>query len=451
MTRTSDTRITGYEPLLSPAALLDELPLTEVATATVEQSRTEVRAVLDGSDDRLLVIAGPCSVHDTRAALEYAGRLREAREHHETDLLIVMRVYFEKPRTVTGWKGLINDPGMDGGHDVHRGLRTARRLLLDIVELGLPVGCEWLDPITPQYIADAVTWGAIGARTTESQVHRQVASGLSMPVGFKNGTDGDVQVAVDACRASAAGHTFFGVTHNGVAAVVTTAGNSDTHVILRGGRSGPNYEASHTAKALDLIAAAGLPRRLMVDASHGNSGKDHRRQPVVAASIADQVTAGDQGLTGVMLESFLREGRQEPGPPATLAYGQSVTDACMDFETTAAVLDGLAAAVRSRRKFLCRTRTARALLPRSPPGRFRGAAFPRRPSVAPGVGPGDKHCPGSAAALWLAGTPPDLSPPGGGGRAPRRSSPATARSLPSRRTGSARRRPCRSARGRTAR
>jgi 3-deoxy-7-phosphoheptulonate synthase len=270
----------------------------------------------------------------------------------------VMRVYFEKPRTVTGWKGLINDPGMDGRHDVHRGLRTARRLLLDIVTLGLPVGCEWLDPITPQYIADTVTWGAIGARTTESQVHRQLASGLSMPVGFKNGTDGDVQVAVDACRASAAGHTFFGVTHNGVAAVVTTAGNPDTHVILRGGRTGPNYEASHTAKALDLITAAGLPRRLMVDASHGNSGKDHRRQPVVAASIAEQVSAGEYGLTGVMLESFLREGKQEPGPPPTLAYGQSVTDACMDFDTTAAVLEHLAAAVRSRRKFLSRTVSA---------------------------------------------------------------------------------------------
>jgi len=352
MSSTSDTRITGYEPLLSPAALLDELPLTDDATATVERTRGEVRAVLDGEDDRLLVIAGPCSVHDTRAALEYASQLHQARDRHRNDLLIVMRVYFEKPRTVTGWKGLINDPGMDGGHDVHRGLRIARRLLLDIVELGLPVGCEWLDPITPQYIADTVTWGAIGARTTESQVHRQLASGLSMPVGFKNGTDGDVQVAVDACRASAAGHTFFGVTPNGAAAVVTTAGNQDTHVILRGGRSGPNYEASHVTKALDLTAGAELPRRLMVDASHGNSGKDHRRQPVVAAAIAEQVTAGERGLTGVMLESFLVEGKQEPGPPDMLTYGQSVTDACMDFGTTAEVLEGLAAAVRSRRNFL---------------------------------------------------------------------------------------------------
>jgi 3-deoxy-7-phosphoheptulonate synthase len=350
MPRTRDTRIVGYEPLLSPASLLEELPLREAAAEIVARTRAEVRAVLDGADDRLLVIAGPCSVHDPAAALDYAGRLAALREQSQADLLIVMRVYFEKPRTVTGWKGLINDPDMDGGHDVHRGLRAARRLLLDIIALGLPVGCEWLDPITPQYIADAVTWGAIGARTTESQVHRQLASGLSMPVGFKNGTDGDVQVAVDACRASATGHTFFGVTPVGAAAVVTTAGNRDTHVILRGGRSGPNYEASHVTKTLDLIAGAGLPRRLMVDASHGNSGKDHRRQPLVAATIAEQVAAGEPGLTGVMLESFLREGRQEPGPPATLAYGQSVTDACMDIGTTAAVLDGLAAAVRSRRQ-----------------------------------------------------------------------------------------------------
>ncbi len=351
MPQTGDTRITGYDPLLAPAALLHELPLSDEAAATVEDSRAEVRAILDGTDDRLLVIAGPCSVHDPVAALEYAGLLREVREAGRDDLLVVMRVYFEKPRTVTGWKGLINDPGMDSGHDVHRGLRAARKLLGDIVALGVPVGCEWLDPITPQYIADTVTWGAIGARTTESQVHRQLASGLSMPVGFKNGTDGDVQVAVDACRASAAGHTFFGVTQFGAAAVVHTAGNPDTHVILRGGRTGPNYEASHVAKALDLIAAADLPRRLMVDASHGNSGKDHRRQAVVADAIAEQLAAGERGLSGVMLESFLVEGKQKPGPPDTLTYGQSVTDACMDFGTTAEVLQTLAAAVRSRRTF----------------------------------------------------------------------------------------------------
>jgi 3-deoxy-7-phosphoheptulonate synthase len=413
MAHTIDTRITGYEPLLSPAALLDELPLSEQAAEIVERTRGEVRAVLDGSDDRLLVIAGPCSVHDPAAALDYAGRLAGLRDQLQRDLLIVMRVYFEKPRTVTGWKGLINDPDMDGGHDVHRGLHTARQLLISIVSLGLPVGCEWLDPITPQYIADSVTWGAIGARTTESQVHRQLASGLSMPVGFKNGTDGDVQVAVDACRASATGHTFFGVTRYGVAAVVTTAGNPDTHVILRGGRAGPNYELSEVTKALDLIAGVGLPRRLMADASHGNSGKDHRRQPVVAASIADQVAAGEPGLVGVMLESFLREGRQEPGPPATLAYGQSVTDACMDIGTTAAVLDSLAAAVRSRRKVL---------LPNGP----------------------WRAWPGPGGGCRVRGRP-------GGGSALRRCAPGTARSRASHRTGTSRRPPCRSARGRTAR
>jgi len=347
---TSDLRIRSTRPLPVPEIFLHAFPLDEAGALRILRVRREIASIMSGADDRLLVVVGPCSIHNAGAAVEFAQNLRRAADLHGGELLVVMRVYFEKPRTVTGWKGLINDPDMDGGHDVHRGLRAARRLLIAIVSLGLPVGCEWLDPITPQYIADAVTWGAIGARTTESQVHRQLASGLSMPVGFKNGTDGDIQVAVDACRASATGHTFFGVTRNGVAAVVTTAGNPDTHVILRGGRAGPNYEPSEVTKALDLIAGASLPRRLMVDASHGNSGKDHRRQPVVAASIADQVAAGEPGVVGVMLESFLREGRQEPGPPATLAYGQSVTDACMDIDTTAAVLDALAAAVRSRRK-----------------------------------------------------------------------------------------------------
>jgi 3-deoxy-7-phosphoheptulonate synthase len=349
MSRVSDTRIVGYEPLLSPAALLHELPLGAAQQETVARTRAEVRAVLDGTDDRLLVVTGPCSVHDPKAALDYASRLAGLRERLADDLLIVMRVYFEKPRTVTGWKGLINDPGMDGSFDVHRGLRTARRLLLDIVGAGMPVGCEWLDPITPQYIADTVTWGAIGARTTESQVHRQLASGLSMPVGFKNGTDGDVQVAVDACRAAAVSHTFFGVTAAGAAAVVTTSGNADTHVILRGGRSGPNYSSSHVTKALDLISAAGLPRRIMVDASHGNSGKDHTRQIGVADSLADQLTGGQHGVVGVMLESFLVAGRQNPGNPATLTYGQSVTDACMDIEMTTSALETLAASVQARR------------------------------------------------------------------------------------------------------
>jgi len=349
MSGVRDTRITGYEPLLSPAALLDELPLGDAQSQIVERTRGEVRAVLGGTDDRLLVITGPCSVHDPKAAIDYARRLTELRDRYAENLLIVMRVYFEKPRTVTGWKGLINDPTMDGSYDVHRGLRTARRLLLDILGLGMPVGCEWLDPITPQYIADTVTWGAIGARTTESQVHRQLASGLSMPVGFKNGTDGDVQVAVDACRASGTSHTFFGVTPAGAAAVVTTAGNTDTHVILRGGRSGPNYSGEHVSKALDLVSAVGLPRRIMVDASHGNSSKDYSRQPAVCASLAEQVTGGQRGLVGVMMESFLVAGRQDPGDPATLTYGQSVTDACMDLSMTESALESLASSVARRR------------------------------------------------------------------------------------------------------
>ena len=358
MPHTSDIRVLGYEPLLAPAALLAELPLGGPEAKHVEQSRAEVRAVLTGIDDRLLVVAGPCSVHDPAAALDYAERLAALARSLHDELLIVMRVYFEKPRTVTGWTGLINDPGLDGSHDVHRGLRVARRLLLDIVGLGLPVGCEWLDPITPQYIADTVAWGAIGARTTESQVHRQLASGLSMPVGFKNGTDGDVQVAVDACRAAAAGHTFFGVTLDGAAAVVTTAGNPDCHVILRGGRSGPNYQAGQVTRALTTITEAGLPRRVMVDASHGNSGKDHRRQPAVAGSLAGQVAGGEQGLVGVMLESFLRAGRQEPGDLARLVYGQSITDACVDVDTTADVLGELATAARRRRALVGSHRTA---------------------------------------------------------------------------------------------
>jgi 3-deoxy-7-phosphoheptulonate synthase len=346
---TSDTRILGYEPLLAPAALLQELPLGQARATTIEQGRADVRAVLDMADDRLLVVVGPCSVHDPVAAMDYAHRLAELRRSLGEDLLIVMRVYFEKPRTVTGWKGLINDPDLNGSYDVHRGLRTARRLLLDVVELGLPVGCEWLDPVTPQYIADAVAWGAIGARTTESQVHRQLASGLSMPVGFKNGTDGDAQVAIDACRAAAAQHTFFGVTPAGAAAVVTTAGNSECHIILRGGRSGPNYYAGDVADALAAVTKAGLPRRLMVDASHGNSEKDHRRQAVVADALAGQIASGEQGIVGVMLESFIAEGNQALGDPAGLVYGQSITDACMDIGTTADVLGRLAEAVRSRR------------------------------------------------------------------------------------------------------
>jgi 3-deoxy-7-phosphoheptulonate synthase len=349
MNRTCDTRVLGYEPLAAPAALLDEFPLGPARTKTINQGRTEICDVLDQADDRLVVVVGPCSVHDPVAAIDYARRLDDIRRSLEDDLLIVMRVYFEKPRTVTGWKGLINDPGLNGTYEVQRGLRTARQLLLDVLALGLPVACEWLDPVTPQYIADAVSWGAIGARTTESQVHRQLASGLSMPVGFKNGTDGDTGVAIDACRAAASGHTFFGVTPASTAAVVTTSGNRDTHIILRGGRSGPNYHAPDVAAALGALARAGLPARLMIDASHGNSEKDHRRQAAVADALASQLEAGEPGLIGIMLESFIQAGRQDVDDPARLVYGQSITDACMDFDTTVAVLRRLATAVRRRR------------------------------------------------------------------------------------------------------
>jgi 3-deoxy-7-phosphoheptulonate synthase len=349
MSHACDARVRGYEPLAAPAALLHDFPLGPARAKTVRQGRAEICGVLDRTDDRLLVVVGPCSVHDPAAAIDYARRLDDVRRSLEDDLLIVMRVYFEKPRTVTGWTGLINDPGLDGTFEVQRGLRTARQLLLDVVELGLPVACEWLDPITPQYIADAVSWGAIGARTTESQVHRQLASGLSMPAGFKNGTDGDTGVAIDACRAAADGHTFFGVAPDGTAAVVTTSGNSDTHIILRGGRPGPNYHAESVTAALDALGRAGLPRRLMVDASHGNSEKDHRRQPAVAEALASQLATGEQGLVGVMLESFIEPGRQEVADPASLVYGQSITDACMDFGTSAAILRRLATAVRRRR------------------------------------------------------------------------------------------------------
>lgn len=350
MSRTNDTRVVSYQPLISPADILAELPMGPEPTAVVEEAREQITGVLDGTDDRLLVVVGPCSVHDPVSALDYAARLKEFTSRVGGELCVVMRVYFEKPRTTLGWKGLINDPGLDEGFDVHRGLRTARKLLLDIGSLGVPTGTEFLDPITPQYIAEAVAWGAIGARTTESQVHRQLGSGLSMPVGFKNGTDGDVQVAVDACQAAAGPHTFFGVDPGGAGSVVTTAGNPDCHVILRGGRSGPNYDAQSVTAALDTIASAGLSRRIMIDASHANSGKDHRRQPLVAESIATQIAQGETGIVGVMMESFIEEGAQKLGDPAELAYGTSITDTCMSWETTEGVLENLAESVRSRRK-----------------------------------------------------------------------------------------------------
>ena len=344
-----DVRIQWTKVVLPPVFLEEELPISEAAIATIFNARLDISRILGQRDPRLLVLVGPCSIHDTKAAREYAGLLRSAVTQFSADLHIVMRVFFEKPRTTIGWKGLINDPYLDQSYKINDGLRLARHLLLDLAEMGVPTGTEFLDMISPQYVAGLVSWGAIGARTTESQVHRQLASGLSMPIGFKNGTDGDVQVAVDACRASGTSHTFFGVTPAGAAAVVTTAGNIDTHVILRGGRSGPNYSAEHVSKALDLVSAVGLPRRLMVDASHGNSSKDYSRQPAVCTSLADQVTGGERGLIGVMMESFLVAGRQEPGDPATLTYGQSVTDACMDLSMTTGALERLASSVARRR------------------------------------------------------------------------------------------------------
>ncbi len=346
---TSDLHIAGFQPLIAPNEFLAELPLGESRAATVRSSRDAVRRVLAGDDDRLLVVVGPCSVHDPDAAVDYAVRLAKSAAELADELCVVMRVYFEKPRTTVGWKGLINDPGLDGSHDVHRGLRTARRLLLDVLDLGLPVGCEFLDPNSPQYIADAVSWGAIGARTTESQVHRQLASGLSMPVGFKNGTNGSVRVAVEACRAAHGSHVFFGLDASGRASVVTTTGNPDVHVILRGGSDGPNYQPEHVAAALAAVRQAGMPGTVMIDASHGNSRKDHGRQVEVARGIAAQIGDGQRGIAGVMIESFLVPGRQDLADPGLLTYGQSITDSCMGWDVTADVLADLARAVRDRR------------------------------------------------------------------------------------------------------
>ncbi len=346
---TRDLRVTGYRPLMPPAVLLDELPLGEEGSRAIAGWRREVAAILDRQDDRLVVVAGPCSVHDAGAALEYAGRLQEQSRELGADLRIVMRVYFEKPRTTVGWKGLINDPRLDGSFRINEGIRLARRLLLDVVALGLPAGCEFLDPISPQYISDLVSWGAIGARTTESQVHRELASGLSMPVGFKNGTGGTVQIAIDAVRAAAHPHRFLGVTEQGLAAIVITRGNPDGHVILRGGARGPNYDRASVRRALEQLHESGLAMRLFVDASHGNSERDHTRQHQVASDLAQQIASGERGLVGVMLESFLVEGRQDLTDPGALTYGQSVTDACIGWDETVAILRELAAAVRARR------------------------------------------------------------------------------------------------------
>jgi len=348
--RTRDLRVESIRPLLPPAILLEELPVSETAALTIARGREEIVEILDGTNDRLVVIIGPCSIHDPAAAMDYARRLRTLSDELAADLRIVMRVYFEKPRTTVGWKGLINDPNLDGSFSINEGLRQARRLLLDLAEMGLPAGCEFLDPITPQFLSDLVSWGAIGARTTESQTHRELASACSMPVGFKNGTDGGVQIAIDALRAAMHPHRFLGVTEQGLAGIVSTRGNPDCHVILRGGATGTNYDAMSVQKTLAVLRDAGLPPRVMIDASHGNSEKDHKRQPVVVRDVAAQLAQGETGIMGMMMESFLVDGRQNLVDRAKLVYGQSITDACLGWDATGPVLHELAEGVRARRR-----------------------------------------------------------------------------------------------------
>jgi 3-deoxy-7-phosphoheptulonate synthase len=346
--KTDDLRIREIKELTPPAHVLREFGLTEKAAKTVFEARQQIHRVLHGADDRMVVIIGPCSIHDVKAAKEYASRLAETRERLGRDLLVLMRVYFEKPRTTVGWKGLINDPKLDGSFSINEGLRVGRQLLLDINEMGVPVGCEFLDMITPQYIADLVSWGAIGARTTESQVHRELASGLSCPVGFKNGTDGNIKIAVDAIRAAQAPHHFLSVTKGGHSAIVSTTGNEDCHIILRGGKQ-PNYDAASVDAAGKGLAEAGIPAKIMVDFSHGNSSKNPQKQLDVGQDVARQVSAGEERIFGVMMESHLKGGRQDLVPGKPLQYGVSITDGCVGWEETRPLLDTLAEAVRKRR------------------------------------------------------------------------------------------------------
>ncbi len=347
---TDDVRIDEIRSLVSPAILIEEMTPGDPEVQFVAGSRRQAEAIMNGQDDRLLVVAGPCSIHDRAAAVEYAERLQRQAGHFADDLFIVMRVYFEKPRTTVGWKGFINDPHLDETFDINKGLRMARELLLHLASMGVAAGTEFLDTISPQYIADLVTWGAIGARTTESQIHRELASGLSMPVGFKNGTTGSITVALDALRAARHPHHFLSVTKDGVSAIVKTRGNPDCHIILRGSTAGPNFSVQEIEEVSAALAKAGLPPHLMVDCSHGNSAKDHRNQPKVAAALADQLREGSRAVTGIMLESNLVEGAQSCKPGQPLTYGQSITDACMGWEPTVEVFENLASAVRARRK-----------------------------------------------------------------------------------------------------
>jgi 3-deoxy-7-phosphoheptulonate synthase len=348
-TRIDDTRIAAVRALVSPAVLLDELPVTAEVEALVERTRAEIAHVLEGRDDRLIAVVGPCSIHDHDSALEYARRLQSMAPELAAELLLVMRVYFEKPRTTVGWKGYINDPRLDGSFRINEGLRRARELLLRINGIGLPTATEFLDLLSPQYVSDLVAWGAIGARTTESQSHRQLASGLSCPVGFKNGTDGGVQVAADALLAARAPHSFMGMTKMGVAAIFETRGNPAAHVILRGGRT-PNHDAASVAAACAVLRKAGLREAVMIDCSHANSAKQHRRQIEVAADVGAQLAAGDRRIVGVMVESHLHEGRQDLAPGRPLREGVSITDACLGWDDTVPLLRRLAAAVRARRE-----------------------------------------------------------------------------------------------------
>jgi 3-deoxy-7-phosphoheptulonate synthase len=348
MIPTSDLHIVETRPLVPPAVLHAELPITETAARTVQCARERIKAILHAGDQRLLVIVGPCSVHDVAAAQEYATAIAAAHHRFKDDLEVVMRVYFEKPRTTVGWKGLINDPTLDNSFDINEGLRRARELLLDINRIGLPAGSEFLDMISPQYFADLIAWGAIGARTTESQVHRELASGLSCPVGFKNGTDGNLRIALDAIKAASQPHHFLSVTKGGYSAIVATNGNEDCHVILRGGKQ-PNYDAASLDAACKEAAAAALACRLMIDCSHGNSQKKPENQVGVAASLAAQIAAGDSRVFGVMVESHLVAGRQDLRPGQPLVYGQSITDGCIGWEESIGVLDTLAEGVRARR------------------------------------------------------------------------------------------------------
>ena len=345
---TDDTRIRGYQELAPPSHLLREHPLLPATEAMIRETRGAIHRILHAMDDRLLVVVGPCSIHDPEAAMEYARKLVVERQRLAGELEVVMRVYFEKPRTTVGWKGLINDPNLDGSFEINKGLRLARQLLVGINDLGLPAGSEFLDMISPQYIADLISWGAIGARTTESQVHRELASGLSCPVGFKNGTDGNLRIALDAIKAASQPHHFLSVTKGGHSAIVSTSGNEDCHVILRGGKA-PNYDAASVDAACREAAAANVACRLMIDASHGNSQKRPENQVPVLRTVGEQMAAGDMRIVGVMVESHLVAGRQDLTPGRPLVYGQSITDACIGWDDTVAVLDGLAQAVRARR------------------------------------------------------------------------------------------------------